>query len=90
MQFGLPRNDLDQLFDVLLRSRTEGFALMLSEGVYKKSTYSGAVCVQVALFTDGSVGVKNSRNATLEHVFTADEWKAFVAGVKDGEFDYPL
>lgn len=57
---------------------------------YAKSSYSGAYgCVEVALFTDG-VFLRDSKNLDKEpHHFTPQEWRAFVAGVRDGEFDLP-
>jgi hypothetical protein len=46
-------------------------------------------CVEVGRSPEGSVVVRDSkdpeRRASL--VFTAEEWWAFVAGVKNGEFD---
>lgn len=45
-------------------------------------------CVEVGSRPDGSVSVRDGKNqhgATLE--FTREEWTAFVAGVKNGEFD---
>ncbi|MFI6762544.1 DUF397 domain-containing protein [Micromonospora sp. NPDC050417] len=58
------------------------------------STYSAdtsASCVEAGPLADGSgrVAVRHSRRpdaATI--VYTRDEWDAFVAGVKDGEFDF--
>jgi hypothetical protein len=56
-----------------------------------KSSYSGGNggnCVEVALLRDGGMAVRDSKDpdgARLE--FTADEWAAFTAGVKAGEFD---
>lgn len=47
---------------------------------------SGRVCV--ALLDDGSVAVRDGDGdggAVL--TFTAEEWRAFVAGVKNSEFD---
>ena len=57
---------------------------------YKVSSYCNAGgCVEVGRTSDGPVVVRDSkdpeRRASL--VFTADEWAAFVAGVKNGEFD---
>jgi hypothetical protein len=66
---------------------------MLQRGVYKKSSYSVSTCVQAALLEDGTIGVKNSRdsgNAATHLSYTRAEWEAFIAGVKDGEFDYPV
>jgi hypothetical protein len=61
-------------------------------GTFRKSRRSGSnsQCVEVAFATDGSgaVGVRDSKDpagAVLE--FTAAEWRAFVGGAKDGEFD---
>jgi hypothetical protein len=58
------------------------------------STYSadtGASCVEAGPLSDGSgrVAVRHSKTpdaATI--VYTRDEWDAFIAGVKDSEFDY--
>ena len=50
---------------------------------------SGGGCVEVGQLPGGSVALRDSkdpeRRATLE--FTHQEWAAFVAGVKAGEFD---
>ena len=55
---------------------------------WRISTRSGGGdCVEVAA-VDGSVAFRHSRRpdeATI--VYTASEWRAFVEGVKDGEFD---
>jgi hypothetical protein len=55
---------------------------------YRKATASGASsCVEVG--TDGDqVLVRDSKNPGQAPLrFTADEWRAFVAGVKADEFD---
>lgn len=45
-------------------------------------------CVQVAKLADGQVAVRDTKNESQSPlVFTADEWSAFVAGVRAGEFD---
>ncbi len=44
-------------------------------------------CVMVAM-KEGVVAVRDSKDPTKNTiVFTNTEWKAFVDGVKDGEFD---
>ncbi|MGH3587704.1 MAG: DUF397 domain-containing protein [Pseudonocardia sp.] len=50
-----------------------------------------ANCVEVAFLDDGHVGLRDSkdRGAGPAHVFTRAEWRAFLAGAKDGEFDLP-
>ncbi|SCG51814.1 DUF397 domain-containing protein [Micromonospora rifamycinica] len=56
-----------------------------------KSDSNGGSCVEAGPLLDGSgrVAVRHSKArdaATI--VYTADEWTAFVGGVKDGEFDF--
>jgi hypothetical protein len=44
-------------------------------------------CVEIALIRD-EVGVRDSKRATSPVLtYTRDEWRAFIAGVKAGEFD---
>jgi hypothetical protein len=43
-------------------------------------------CVEVSI--DGDVKIRDSKlSDSPELTYTADEWRAFVAGVKNGEFD---
>ncbi|MFC0862439.1 DUF397 domain-containing protein [Sphaerimonospora cavernae] len=63
--------------------------LDLSRAVWRKSSISGGSgqCVEVAI-TDTVVGVRDTKNregGTL--VFNRDEWRAFLGGVRNGEFD---
>lgn len=45
-------------------------------------------CVEVAATSEGQVLVRDSKDTTQPpHVFTREEWIAFVTGVKAGEFD---
>lgn len=64
---------------------------MISTDRYTKSSFSGAAgCVEVRLLADGTVGLRDSKDTSKPpHVFTATEWRAFVAGVRAGEFDLP-
>jgi len=56
---------------------------------FKKSSYSAITCVTVAQLGDGTIGVRDSKVADGPMLsFTADEWAAFVAGVKNNEFDF--
>lgn len=63
----------------------------LTGAVWHKSTRSGGNggdCVEVAVNLPGIVAVRDTKNrlgATL--VFTDAEWAAFLAGVREGEFD---
>ena len=46
-------------------------------------------CVEVGRLADGRIAVRSSKDRRLPaSVFTGDEWSAFVAGVRAGEFDY--
>lgn len=57
---------------------------------WQKSVHSDSgACVEVAS-SDGRIGVRDTkakgRGPVLE--FNKAEWRAFVAGVQDGQFDY--
>lgn len=59
---------------------------------WKKSSYSngtGGDCVEVAELPDGGRLVRDTKDSGRGPVlrFTASEWRAFVLGTKDGEFD---
>jgi hypothetical protein len=46
-------------------------------------------CVEVGRTPDGAVLVRDTKNRAQEALaFTDEEWAAFVAGVKAGEFDF--
>jgi Domain of unknown function (DUF397) len=48
-------------------------------------------CVEVAHLADGSVAVRDSKDAGKPaHVFDGEEWSAFITGAKNGEFDLPV
>ncbi|MGC5009459.1 DUF397 domain-containing protein [Streptosporangium sp. DT93] len=58
--------------------------------IWKKSVRSGTNgnCVEVAALNGGHVGVRDSKDRSGPVLtFTPGEWSAFVAGVRDGEFD---
>jgi hypothetical protein len=59
--------------------------------VSTRSDGLGGMCVEAGPLADGSgrVAVRHSKapdGATI--VYTRGEWEAFIAGVKDGEFDF--
>jgi hypothetical protein len=62
----------------------------LTAARWVKSRHSGPTggnCVEAAFLADGAVAVRDSRHpAGPALVFSAPEWDAFVAGVRDGEF----
>lgn len=58
-------------------------------GTWRKSSFSSANqdCVEFRRVEDG-VEVRNSKRPEAGTIaYTDSEWKAFVAGVKNGEFD---
>lgn len=62
----------------------------LAGASWRKSRYSNSTgnCVELAELADGSIAVRNSRfpeGPAL--IYTRDEIRALVLGVKDGEFD---
>lgn len=58
--------------------------------VAKVSSFcNNAACVSVEHTAQGQIIVKDTKNQQLMPLaFTADEWNAFVKGVKNGEFDF--
>jgi hypothetical protein len=48
---------------------------------------SGGDCVEVGQVPHGVVTVRDTKDRGRELVFSNEEWAAFVAGVKNGEFD---
>lgn len=48
-------------------------------------------CVAVAPMTDGSIAVRDTKHADqVPLVYTRAEWRDFILGVKNGEFDFDL
>jgi hypothetical protein len=63
----------------------------LSRAEWRKSSWSGGNggdCVEVARNLSGAVAVRDSKDPDGPKLtFTPDEWAAFTAGIKTGEFD---
>ncbi|MFD1543883.1 DUF397 domain-containing protein [Nonomuraea guangzhouensis] len=63
----------------------------LSGAIWRKSSRSGSnggQCVEVASNIPGIVAVRDSKDRGGPALtFTPGEWRAFLGGVKDGEFD---
>jgi hypothetical protein len=46
-------------------------------------------CVQIASLSDGQVGMRDSKDASGAVLgISFREWKAFLGGIKNGEFDF--
>ena len=68
----------------------ENSAGLGSEAHWIKSSLSFANgnCVEVASLPDAEVGVRDSKNTEGPVLrFTPAEWRAFIGGVRNGEFD---
>jgi Domain of unknown function (DUF397) len=51
-------------------------------------SFSNSNCVEVASLPDGGIGVRDSKDSEGPVLrFTSDEWRAFLGGVRNGEFD---
>ncbi|GAA0989386.1 DUF397 domain-containing protein [Acrocarpospora macrocephala] len=64
--------------------------LNLDDAEWRKSSASGdnGQCVEVATNLPGIVAVRDSKNPQgLALIFTPGEWKAFLKGANQGEFD---
>lgn len=62
---------------------------MISHDRFRKSSFSGGGgCVEVRLLPDGRIAERDSKQPGLTpNHFTPTAWKAFLAGVRAGEFD---
>jgi len=48
-------------------------------------------CVAVADLADGKIAIRDTKNADREpQIYTREEWRAFIVGVKNGEFDFDV
>jgi hypothetical protein len=56
---------------------------------FERSSYcANSCCLEVALVPGmGRVYVRSSQNPGIKIEFSAEEWRAFLAGVKSKEFD---
>lgn len=63
----------------------------LSQAVWHKSSFSngnGGNCVEHSELSDGRHALRHSKHPERTPlIFTDAEWRAFIAGVRAGEFD---
>ena len=51
-------------------------------------SFSNSNCVEVASLAGGEIGVRDSKDSEGPVLrFTPDEWRAFLGGARNGEFD---
>jgi len=64
----------------------------LTNAQWIKSRFCSADgCVEVAHLPGGNVALRDSKDVgKAAHVFDREEWSAFIAGAKNGEFDLPV
>lgn len=60
---------------------------MDNDGFIRSSFCNFGDCVEVKRSDSGIVKVRDSADPNTRLFFTSDEWSAFIAGVKNGEFD---
>ena len=61
----------------------------MSDSGFRKSSHSGAECLEARQLPDGSIECRHSDDRDGARLrFTKSEWSAFVAGVKEDEFDF--
>jgi hypothetical protein len=64
----------------------------LSDVNWRKSRHSTNErgCVETAFLVDGRVAIRDSKDREgPAQIYTPREWRAFIDGAKDGEFDLP-
>jgi hypothetical protein len=65
----------------------------LTNARWHKSSFSGGQingnsCVEVAFLPGGETAVRDTKDRTLSaHRYSATAWRAFLTGVRAGEFD---
>jgi hypothetical protein len=62
---------------------------MISHDQFRKSSFSGGGgCVEVRCLPNGRIAVRDSKDLGLPpNDFSPNAWKAFLAGIRTGEFD---
>ena len=74
--------------ETLMTGTLAGSELPGSTWVKSSLSFANGNCVEVSDLAGGTVGVRSSRDREGPVLlFTADEWHAFLGGVRKGEFD---
>lgn len=53
----------------------------------RSSACESSACVEVAVADNGDILVRDSATNESPLWFSPEEWRAFIAGARDGEFD---
>ena len=71
------------------RKRAEVLNHVSDELNWSKSSFSNTSCVETAAYGDGRVAVRDSKDPAAGFLlYEPAEWRAFLAGVRNGEFDH--
>ena len=72
----------------ILEDRPEGPSNTDLSWIKSSLSYCNSNCVEVASLPDGGVGVRDSKDPSGPVLrFTPGEWRAFLGGACNGEFD---
>ena len=72
----------------ILEDRPEGPSNTDLSWIKSSLSYCNSNCVEVASLPDGGVGVRDSKDPSGPVLrFTPGEWRAFLGGARNGEFD---
>src|SRR5580704_4574133 len=82
---GVPTPTVEAHSDLAARTNPAGAATW----TWRSAKCSTQSCVEIADVPDGSVAIRDSKAGETSPVllFSADEWSAFVTGIKAGDFD---
>lgn len=72
------------LHDTVAAEKNWLYNLDISDAVWK--TTEGST-VEIAMLEQGAVAMRNAEDRDTVLRYTAAEWRAFVLGARDGEFD---
>ncbi|MBZ4017045.1 MULTISPECIES: DUF397 domain-containing protein [Streptomyces] len=63
------------------------YALDISDAVWQRAPGDAEEAVEIAFLERGAVAMRNSTDPDVVLRYTEGEWRAFVLGARDGEFD---
>ncbi|UNO42459.1 DUF397 domain-containing protein [Streptomyces sp. MST-110588] len=63
------------------------YALDISDATWQRAPGESEEAVEIAFLERGAVAMRNSKEPDVVLRYTEAEWRAFVLGARDGEFD---